>query len=75
MEKTYAKTVFLQPWTPSTHIIMYERYLYKQQKISKAIGTPIPNTDNIMQFVVQMYAGKYFTEEHMMAYECQTNNK
>ena len=28
-----------------------------------------------MQFVVQMYAIKYFTEEHMMACECQTNDK
>ena len=68
-EKIGLKTVFLQPWTSSTHIITYGRYLDKHQKHGKAIGTPILYTDNIMQFVVQIYAGKYFTEEHMMDYE------
>ena len=69
-EKTDVKTVFLQPWTPPTHIITYGRYLDKYQKLGKAIGTLILDTENILQFIVQIYAGKYFTEEHMMAYEC-----
>ena len=70
-----AKAAFLQPWTPPTHIIMYGRFLDKHQKLGKAIGNLILDTDTILQFVVQMYASKYFTGEHMMAYECQTNDK
>ena len=74
-EKTDMKADFLQPWTPPTHIIMYGRYMDKHQKLSKSIGTPILDTDKILQFIVKIYASKYFTEEHMMTYECQSNNK
>ena len=74
-EKTDAKAAFLQPCTPPNHIITYGRYLDKHQDIGKDIGTPISDTDKILQFVVQTYARKYFTEEHMIAYECQPNNK
>ena len=28
-----------------------------------------------MQFVVQMYASKYYTKEHMIVYECQPNER
>ena len=67
--ETDAKAALLQPWTPTTQIIMYGSYLDKHQKLGKAIGTPISYKDKILKFVVQMYARKYFTEEHMMAYE------
>ena len=60
---------------PPTHTITYGRYLEKHQNIGKTIGTPILDTDKIMQFVVQMYDIKYFTEEHMMAYKFHTNDK
>ena len=74
-EKIDVEAAFLQPWKPSTHIITYGRYLDEHQKIGKAIGTHISDTDKILKLVVQMYARKYFTEEHMMAYKCHQNYK
>ena len=58
-----------------THIITYGRYLDKHHNLGKAIVTLILDMEKILKFVVQMYTIKYFTEEHMMAYECQQNDK
>ena len=47
----------------------------KHQKLSMSIGTPISETENILQLVFQIYVSDYFTEEKMTKYECQPNTK
>ena len=47
---------------------MFGNYLNKHQKLCKAIGIPISDTDKILLFIVHMYASKYFTEEELMKY-------
>ena len=61
---------------PLAQIIIFRRYLEKNQKLYKFVGVPISSTDRILFFVFQMYASKYFTEEDMMKYKMiQTTDK
>ena len=68
-EKSDARTAFYQPWPESHHIITFGRYLDKNQKLCKAIGIPISDTDKVLYFVEQMYARGEFKEEEMTIYE------
>ena len=57
----------MQPWTPPEHIITFGYYLNKHQKLCKAIGIPISDTD--------MYSSKHFKEEEMMKYDIFPTDK
>ena len=73
-EKEDAKEAFLRPWTPPAQISTFGRYLNKHQKLCKAIGITISDTNKILFFVVQMYDSKIFTEEEIMEYKILLTN-
>ena len=74
-ENTEADEALLRPWTPLVHIITSGLYLNKHQKLRKAIGISISNTNKMLFFVVQMYARNHFTNEEMTEYKMIPTNE